>query len=388
MPQEAQKISFVENLLAFVRTQAQNANHVLPKGVPVHVSAIKQGPGQVDLLELTIDATGPYTLPKIIAPQAHSKYHREPTQVGDKGYYVPSTYYIGGESGQGGGTASLYPRGNLTTGVFHPISNANWDQKDPNMFLVTGGPSGHTIQSQDKTTSMVIDALNNILHTASANIGHSAAKALTQIAQETLTHAAIGDNGLINMVVQKALTIGAPSSSARTDDLDNPPQPINPTVVNIIGNLIASGMVAAAGGMAGAGSSGGAPAGSTPPAGSVGEVISAVNTAGTAMAANVGANIASIVLTPGDWDIQGQIFFGLSGATTSLHAAISLTSATQPAVSLNQSRGFFNGSFSGNNQIGLSPCRANITVNTTYYLVAQTAVACTGTGVIWARRMR
>lgn len=382
MPQEAQKISFVDNLLAFVRTQAQNANHILPKGVPVHVSAIKQGPGQVDLLELTIDATGPYTLPKIIAPQAHSKYHREPTQVGDKGYYVPGTYYIGGESGHGGGTASLYPRGNLTTGVFHPISNTNWDPKDPNMFLVTGGPAGHTTQSADKTTSMVIDALNNILHTASANIGHSAAKALTQIAQETLTHAAMGSNGIINMVVQKALTIGAPNNSARADDLNNPPIPELPTIVNIIGNLVASGMISASGGFAG--SSGG----SSAPVGSVGEIISAVNTAGTAMTANVGANIASIVLTPGDWDIQGQIFFALSGAATSLHAAISLTSATQPAVSLNQSRGFFNGSFSGNNQIGLSPCRANITVNTTYYLVAQTSVACTGTGVIWARRMR
>jgi hypothetical protein len=178
MPQEAQKISFVDNLYAFVRTQAHNHAHNLPKAVPIHVSAVKQGQGQVDLLELVIDATGPFTLPKIIAPQAHSKYHREPTQVGDKGVYVPGTYYIGGESGQGGGVASLFPRGNLTTGVFHPVSNTGFEPRDPNMFLVTGGPSGHTIQSQDHKTFKIMDALGNLIHNAASGVIHVAGSSL------------------------------------------------------------------------------------------------------------------------------------------------------------------------------------------------------------------
>ena len=258
MPDERQKVSFVDNLHAFVKTQAHNNTHILPKGVPVHVSAIKQGKGQVDLVELTIDATGPYTLPKIIAPQAHSKYHREPTQVGDKGYYVPGTYYIGGESGQGGGTASMYPRGNLTTGVFHPISNTGWDEKDPNMFLVTGGPSGHTIQSADKKTSMVLDIANNLIHTSSANIIHQAQQQIAHIANGVLTHASLG--GTINLV-QQQLHIGAPSTAtaASSSDLPNIPTPGGHTLVNIIGDLFASGTISTPNGSIGPGGSAGPP---------------------------------------------------------------------------------------------------------------------------------
>jgi hypothetical protein len=174
-----QKISFVNQQHNFVRTKVQDGIQNTPRAVPCHVSKILPN----DFVEVTIDATGPWTLPKVQIPQAFSKYSREPTQVGDKGYIVPNDYFLGGESGQDGSTASFYQRGNLTTGVFHPISNKNFPVRDHNQFLVTGGPSGHKIQSQDTTTSKVIDAFNNIIHTASQGIIHIAGNLLGALPQ-------------------------------------------------------------------------------------------------------------------------------------------------------------------------------------------------------------
>ncbi|HSY77376.1 MAG TPA: hypothetical protein VK890_10990, partial [Bacteroidia bacterium] len=226
-------------------------------------------------------------LPVMKVTQAFSKYHREPTQIGDKGYVVPNDFYIGGETGDGGGTANMYQRGNLSNGVFHPIAAKNFDVRDPNQFLVTGGPSGHKIQSQDKTTSTVIDALNNIVHLASSAITHTSLGDITHIAaalmthnardifhqaENTITHDAINAinhiagtsithavlNGTLNLV-QHNLTIGAPP--AIRADPTVPPLPSLPTVMNLIGNLSAFGNIIASGGISAGGGmiSGGAP---------------------------------------------------------------------------------------------------------------------------------
>jgi hypothetical protein len=259
MPEETQKISFTNNIHAFVKTLVQNGTQVQPKKMPCHVSAIKEN----DQIELTFDVTGPYTLPKIIVPQGFSKYHREPTQVGDPGFVMMGDFSLAGPSaGASGGaapTATLHLRGNLTNGVFHPISNSKWPKKDPNMFLVTGGPSGHTTQSADGKTSTIIDALNNLLHTSSNNIIHQAEQAIAHIAGQTLTQAA----NQINHVAQN-FKFGAPSTTVTMmDDTVAPPtiptipEPVQNTIMTIIGDLHATGMITTPTGSVGPGGSAG-----------------------------------------------------------------------------------------------------------------------------------
>jgi len=387
MVDNLQKVSFVAQIHNFVRTKAQDAFWNIGKTLPGHVSKILEN----DFVEFTFDATGPFTLPKVQIPQAFSKYHREPTQVGDKGYAVPGDIAIGVSSGQDGSTPNMYPRGNLGTLTYHPISNKGWPKRDPNQFLVTGGPSGHKTQSADGKTFKIIDALNSIFHFSANNIIHQAEQQLAHIAQGTLTNSSLG--GVINNVASH-FTFGAASSSdistfAATGD--TPPQipvPTQQTLLNIIGSLVASGTIAAAGGMAGAGSPGGPPI-ANPPAGSSGEVISSNVTTGIAMSNTVPMNITFIPLTPGDWDVQGEVW--IQGATTisAVVGAISPTSATFPGSGIGTSRSQIAGTLTSTQILALKSCRVLITAAANYYLVAQcnyTAGTATAIGNIWARR--
>ena len=405
MPSDQNKLSFIDQIHNFVRTKTQDAYQNLAKGIPGHVSKILEN----DFLEFTIDATGPYTLPKIQIPQAFSKYHREPTQVGDKGVAVPTDYNIGGESGDDGSTANLYPRGNLTPLTFHPISNKNWPKRDPNQFLVTGGPSGHKVQSQDGTTSQIIDALNNILHTVtSGNILHTVIQGILShvspniqhIASTALTIANTGGNPL-NLVASHFI-VGAAGSDyelASTSDPSTPPTPPQPTgqtIFKVIGTVAAdiisaSGMISAGGGMAGAGSAGGPPIASAP-AGNVGEVISSVVIIPVTLTAGGSINIASITLTPGDWDVCANIWMdiGASGANN-VAAGISNISSNLPALpDIGLARAqlmttlIANGAWS----VSLGPCRVLISTSATYYLIGYASNASTATGCIWARRLQ
>jgi hypothetical protein len=260
------KLNYSEYIYSFTRNVAAGVSQNNPKTIQGHVSKILPN----DFLEFTIDSSGPFTFPKITIPQAFSKYHREPTQVGDKGYAVPNDYAIAPTDGSSSGSANTYPRGNLATHVFHPISNKSWDTRDPNMFLVTGGPSGHTIQSQDKSTSTVIDILNNILHHSSTAIQHTAIGNIIHTAGNILSHNGVTINqiasgnlnsvatGVINHVAS-SIVMGAPSAAfvqqyANSDSRDIqlppiPPIPSLPTLLNVIGHISASLTISAAGGM-------------------------------------------------------------------------------------------------------------------------------------------
>lgn len=381
MPNNIQKINFVSKIHDFVKTKVSDGINNTPKHLPGHVSKILPN----DFVEFTIDATGPYTLPKLTIPQAFSKYHREPTAVGDKGYAVGASINIGGSSGQDGSTANMYSRGNLTTGTFHPISNKNFPVRDPDQFLVTGGKSGHKTQSADTKTSSTID------NSGSGKIDHVAAKGVTTKATTgdinasaivgNVTHAAA--NGIMNLV-QNSLNIGKAA-----DPNAFPPIPSLPTIMNLIGSLTASGSMGATGGFAGA------PGGSAATAGNVGEVISSNVTTPISLVSTIQTNITSITLTAGDWDVQGEtwVLVGTGGAT-GIHGAISNVTASIPGASaLNTSRMTINTTFnpSANETFQLKPCRVNVSVSTIYYLVCLVVFpsgACTATGNIWARRAR
>jgi hypothetical protein len=132
-------------------------------------------------------------------------------------------------------------------------------------------------------------------------------------------------------------------------------------------------------------------------AGYVGEVIQANQTAGS-IANNTPANLTSIALTPGDWDVSAEVWFtpSISGAMTGIWAAISNVSGVLPnAIAINTSRAQFilsTGAFTLNSQI-ITPrtCRVSLAASATYYLVVQ-ATFSSGSlpvqGLIWARRAR
>jgi hypothetical protein len=296
MPDEVQKLSFTRNMHAYVKTQVQNGHQVQPKRLPCHVSAIKEN----DLIELTFDVIGPYTLPKIVVPQSFSKYHREPTQVGDPGFVLMGDFQLAGPSANPGGTASLHLRGNLTNGVFQPISNKTWPKKDPNMFLVTGGPSGHTTQSADGKTSTVIDALNNILHNSASTIAHNALNnMLHTVVNGVMSHtsptiqhiaqtafAIANKSGAIQLLAPtlnmaalgNLAELEAYDADVRNGDKDisltPPPLPVPGGQINvtITGNLHATGSISTpSGSVGGSGSAG--PPGATGPQGPPGAPI-------------------------------------------------------------------------------------------------------------------
>ena len=137
--------------------------------------------------------------------------------------------------------------------------------------------------------------------------------------------------------------------------------------------------------------------GSNAAAGQIGEVISSVVTTGVPLTSSVVANIASINLTAGDWDVQGELWY--SGGWTTLvtiQAAINNVSAAMPAASAigtaRMALNFAAGTLASgaSQQLSLRPCRVSLSAPAAYYLVANQAFTgtLTATGNIWARRAR
>lgn len=135
--------------------------------------------------------------------------------------------------------------------------------------------------------------------------------------------------------------------------------------------------------------------GSSAAPGFVGEIIQAVNTAGVALTNNTASNVATITLTPGDWDISGEVWLLPAAVASSLTAAISPVSQNWPtSPALNYGRATLNAPSltAGQFQIlTVRSVRVSLSaVSTPYYLVVVvvTGGAATGTGIISARRAR
>lgn len=130
--------------------------------------------------------------------------------------------------------------------------------------------------------------------------------------------------------------------------------------------------------------------------GSVGEYVSA-NALAVSMTNATATNIASISLTAGDWDVDGQLQTVPAGTTviTTQAAGISSTSGTFQTINT----GFFNrqtlnisGLAAGLGEQQSAPkTRISLATTTTIFLVGQanfTISTCAGNGFIQARRVR
>jgi len=136
-------------------------------------------------------------------------------------------------------------------------------------------------------------------------------------------------------------------------------------------------------------------------AGSVGQLLETIVLIGSAVTLTTAtaANMTSVSLTAGDWDVWGEIWF-TGGGTTLLQradAAITSTSAlipTAPASTTSQILNF--GSASAFGSIGppvfvVSQTRITIASTTTIYLPVRayfTVSTCSAYGMIAARRVR
>lgn len=155
------------------------------------------------------------------------------------------------------------------------------------------------------------------------------------------------------------------------------------------GNLTATGAIAASqtGGIVGT------TAANNANAGSVGETPAPTNLSLVPLTSATAANVSSIVLTAGDWDVSGSISYNPAGTTviSTMQSSVVQTSAVIGGLG---NTTVFNGSglIAGFTQIQNTPVtRILLAATTTVYLTAYagfTTSTCTATGFLRARRMR
>lgn len=121
--------------------------------------------------------------------------------------------------------------------------------------------------------------------------------------------------------------------------------------------------------------------------GSVGEVLFATG-GPVALTSTVAANVCSIPLTAGDWDLHAVVTFAPTGNPTVMLGGINTTSAT-----VGPTNTFFvlQGVATANtNAFAVPYQRVSVASTTTYYLVAQSTftVGNSAYGNFWARRIR
>lgn len=128
-------------------------------------------------------------------------------------------------------------------------------------------------------------------------------------------------------------------------------------------------------------------------AGKVGEFISSNVVATTvSLTDNTAANVTSISLTAGDWDVYGNVFIIIAGVCTQFGAWISSTSATEPAAQFeNRMSANFATGFAANIGQQAPFTRMSLSGTTTVYLSTLTRFSTstvTAGGGIYARRVR
>lgn len=132
-------------------------------------------------------------------------------------------------------------------------------------------------------------------------------------------------------------------------------------------------------------------------AGSIGEYVSASVSSGAAVSLTtaVAANLTSISLTAGDWDVSANVVVWPASTTVlaSAQGAISSSSASLPSPPCSRFAEIYPASYAPNSTLfrALQPIRMSLSVTTTIYLVVFASFStstCSCYGHIAARRMR
>ncbi|MXF49698.1 hypothetical protein GR294_24720 [Raoultella sp. Lac2] len=145
------KLNFGSSMNRFTERKVDNALQKAGKILPV--SVVKQNGKMITVAFELRDI--PYVLPQVTIPLFGPQYIRYPMQPGDKGIVIPADTYIGGVSGQGGGVADMTPPANLSSLVFLPISNTEWQDVDGQVVTVYG-PEGVTLRDSGSNTTFLL----------------------------------------------------------------------------------------------------------------------------------------------------------------------------------------------------------------------------------------
>lgn len=145
------KLNFGSSMNRFAERKVDNALQKAGKILPV--SVVKQNGKMITVAFELRDI--PYVLPQVTIPLFGPQYIRYPMQPGDKGIVIPADTYIGGVSGQGGGIADMTPPANLSSLVFLPISNTEWQDVDGQVVTVYG-PEGVTLRDSGSNTTFLL----------------------------------------------------------------------------------------------------------------------------------------------------------------------------------------------------------------------------------------
>ena len=132
--------------------------------------------------------------------------------------------------------------------------------------------------------------------------------------------------------------------------------------------------------------------GSDAEAGDVGEYM-AVASGPVALASNTPADVVTLSLTAGDWDVRGEVAFGTSFVFFEAYTWIGLASATMTSSGMSSIKLVSSGDVvgMGNSAFQAGPVRFSVSATTVVRLGAQarfTSGATNAVGVISARRMR
>lgn len=142
----------------------------------------------------------------------------------------------------------------------------------------------------------------------------------------------------------------------------------------------------------------GATNGLNAPAGQVGEILFTTVAVGSGVSLTTAtpANVVTLALTAGDWDVAANLNFAGTSTTVAAgalwQASVSLTSATQntTGIEVNVTAGPLT-TTSFKTTATVTPRRINVAANTTVYLVGTgtfTAGSAVGYGLLTARRVR
>lgn len=152
-----QKKPFGQSVNDWGQGVAKSAIEILGKSLP---ATVRQVFGAI--VQVNYEVTGKQTPPNVKMPVLGSRYYRAPYQVGEKGGTITFDAYMGGMSGQGGGTANLSQRGNLTTSAWAPVGSTEWPNVNSNQNTITGGPDGVLVRDSESPTATAVLSKNLI----------------------------------------------------------------------------------------------------------------------------------------------------------------------------------------------------------------------------------
>lgn len=146
-----QRLNFGKSMNNFSEEKIKQAMELAGKVLPATVVS-RSG----KMVTVSFSLTNiPFTLSQVTIPLFGPEYIRYPMQPGDKGIVIPADAYIGGMSGQGGGTADLTQPPNLSALTYLPISNTEWEEVDGEV-LTMYGPEGVTIRDKASNSTFLL----------------------------------------------------------------------------------------------------------------------------------------------------------------------------------------------------------------------------------------